>query len=273
MSPDRWTWAAPRFSRAEKGALVAGVLAAAGIVTWGVLRTRRSPVRRPLPASDCAGVGVSGGELAGFRYLERVTPGADPSQPLPMVILFHSRGSKPENHAGMFVRSLGFPVRVILPEGPVKLRSARSWTTRSSRTAEQEAWSDDLEDLGVDLARFIVEVTACRPTVGDPVVTGSSEGGHVAYLLASVRPDLVAGAVAVAGYLPQSLWSAAMAPTVGLHGEEDSAVPYRRTEGYWMAMEAEGAPIRYQSFPGVGHAVPSSVSRAWRDALRAMLPA
>lgn len=216
-------------------------------------------------------VGAREGELAGFRYLERVTLGVDQNAALPMIVLFHSRGSHPENHAGMFYESLGVPVRVILPEGPNPLGSHRSWTKRASRTPDQDAWTDELEDLGEDIAHFLHDAVACRPTVGRPVVTGSSEGGHVAYLMASLYPDMVSGAVAVAGYLPEELWDASMAPTVGLHGTDDTAVPYRRTEQYWKTMEAEGAPITYRSFPGVGHGVPSSVSRAWRDALRSMV--
>lgn len=262
-----------RFSSQEKGVLVAGALAAAGIVTWGVLRARalRRDGERDFPPVDCSMVGTRDGELAGFRYLERVTPGADPEQPLPMVVLFHSRGSRPENHAGMLYKSLGFPVRVLLPEGPNPLGSRRSWTSRASRTNDQEAWADELEDLGEDMAQFIHEAVACRPTVGQPVVTGSSEGGHVAYLMASLYPDMVAGAVAVAGYLPEQLWDPSMARTVGLHGTEDTAVPYPRTEQYWKAMEAEGAPLTYRSFPGVGHGVTSSVSKVWHDALRSMV--
>lgn len=272
MSPDLATVPpsapAPRsLSRVERGLLWAGGLVAAGIVTWGILRARRG-TRPQIPPPDCSLVGVGGGQLAGFRYLERVTPGADPESALPMVVLFHSRGSRPENHAGMFYKSLGVPVRVILPEGPNELGKNRSWTTRPSRTAEQDEWADELEDLGEDLVRFVHNVAACRPTAGRPVVTGSSEGGHVAYLMATLYPELVSGAAAVAGYLPEPLWDAGMAPTVALHGEEDTAVPYARTEHYWRTMEAEGAPIRYRSFPDVGHAVPSSVSLAWRDALR-----
>lgn len=258
-----------RMTRTERSFLWVGGLIAAGIVTWGVLRSRgfRWTGGRYFPPVDCSLVGARDGELAGFRYLERVTPGADPEQPLPMIVLFHSRGSRPENHAGMLYKSLGFPVRVLLPEGPNVLGSHRSWTSRASRTPDQDAWADELEDLGEDMARFIHEATACRPTVGRPIVTGSSEGGHVAYLMATLYPDMVAGAVAVAGYLPEDLWDASMAPTVGLHGEKDTAVPYGRTEHYWKTMEAEGAPVSYRSFPDIGHSVPSSVGRAWRDAL------
>jgi predicted esterase len=248
-----------------------GVLAATAIVTWGVSRVVRSRTSVPTGPTDCSLVGAGGGQLAGFRYLEQVTPGADPGDALPMVILFHSRGSRPEGHAGMLYKSLGQPVRMLLPEGPNVLGNARSWTTQASKTKDQQAWAAELEQLGDNLASFIDQAVACRPTVGDPIVTGSSEGGHVAYLMASRHPELVRGAVAVAGYLPESLWSADMAPTVGLHGEKDTAVPFERTERYWQTMAERNAPIRTQSFPDVGHSVPSSVSRAWRDAVSSML--
>lgn len=254
----------------ERALLWAGALAGAGVVVWGVRRAR-GPAQPRLPPADCSRVESGGGHLAGFRYVERVTPGADPESPLPMIVLFHSRGSRPENHAGMFYNSLGFPVRVLLPEGPHEIGKNRSWTTRPSRTKEQDAWADELEDLGTDLARFLHDAVECRPTVGRPVVAGSSEGGHVAYLMATLYPSMVAGSAPVAGYLPESLWDADMAPTIAFHGERDTAVPYARTQRYWETMDAEGAPIRYRSFLDVGHSVPSSVGRAWRDALRELM--
>lgn len=260
----------PRFTSFERAVMWAGAIAGLGVVVWGVHRSRKSTGPSFSPA-DCSQIGPGGGHLAGFRYVERVTPGADPEQPLPMIVMFHSRGSRPENHAGMFYKALGFPVRVLLPEGPHAIGSNRSWTTQPSRTKEQGAWADELEELGADLAQFIHDAVECRPTIGRPVVAGSSEGGHVAYLMATLYPGMIAGASPVAGYLPESLWDANMAPTIAFHGERDTAVPYARTERYWKTMEAEGAPISYQSFPDVGHSVPSSVGRAWRQALRELV--
>lgn len=251
----------------RRGLWVAGALVGAGALAWGISRAVRVVERAP----DCSVVGPKGGDLDGFRYLERVTPGADPLAPLPMIVLFHSRGSRPEGHAGMLYESMGRPVRVILPEGPNVLGDHRSWTARPSKTSDQAAWADELATLAQALGQFVHDIARCRPTQGKPIMTGSSEGGHMAYLMASVHPDLVGGAVAVAGYLPQDLWSSEMAPTVGLHGEDDTAVPFARTRDYWEAMQAQGAPLSTQSFPGVGHSVPTAVSRAWRDALGAML--
>lgn len=257
-----------RPSKTERAVVIGGVAIATGIIGWGFFRVLSGAGKRmPL---DCSKVEASEGEIAGFRYLERVTPGVDPESPLPMLVLFHSRGSRPEGHAGMFYETLG-PVRVILPEGPHVLGTARSWTIKASVTEDQAGWAQELGALSEDLAVFLEQAVACRPTVGRPVMTGSSEGGHVAYLMASTHPELVAGAVAVAGYLPEPLWNDDMAPTVGLHGEADKAVPFARTAAYWSAMQDRGASLSVQSFRGVGHSVPSSVSRAWRQALSKML--
>jgi phospholipase/carboxylesterase len=253
----------------SKALVIAGGLTGAALLTWGIVRILRRQPSYPKP--DCSGVASREGELDGFRYLERVTPGADPNAALPMIVLFHSRGSRPESHAGMFYETMGRPVRVILPEGPHELGSYRSWTSKASKTTDQAAWTAELESLSTQLGKFMHDIVACRLTVGRPVITGSSEGGHMAYLVASRHPDLVQGAVAVAGYLPQALWNPDMAPTVGLHGEDDTAVPYARTQQYWDAMVADGAQLSFRSFPGVGHSVTSEISRAWRDALAALL--
>jgi len=107
---------------------------------------------------------------------------------------------------------------------------------------------------------------ACRPTAGLPIVTGSSEGGHVSYLMASQQSGIVGGAVALLGYIPPGVWNPQMSPTVGLHATADSTVPYERTRAYWDAMKSAGAQLSTQIFPG-GHSVSDAMGAAWRSAV------
>jgi len=219
------------------------------------------------PEVSCAGVTPEGGELEGVRYKETIRGGNDPSAPMPMVISFHSRGATPGGAASF--PGLSGPIRVIRPAGFIRTPGG-GYRWFSQPSTGHETIVPEMRDKGAQLARWIGALIQCRPTVGKPVVTGSSEGAHVAYLLGSQYPALVRGAVAVLGYLPPALWSVDMAPTVGLHTTGDATVPFARTEAFWSAMQAAGAPLQTQTFSG-GHSVVAPMGAAWRKAVREMV--
>ena len=68
----------------------------------------------------------------------------------------------------------------------------------------------------IEPARWRGAAEAVLQLIHDDLVTGSSQGGSMAYLMASQYPFLVKGAVAVIGWLPEELWTHHMAPTAGL---------------------------------------------------------
>jgi phospholipase/carboxylesterase len=176
-----------------------GALLGAGLLTAGIVVAFAAPgAPRPTARSS-----VKGRRARRLSLPRAPNPGTDTDAALPMIICFTVIIR--EGHAGMFYETMKRPVRVILPEGPHALGSHRAWASTSSKTEDQAAYARELSNLAGQLAVFVNDIVQCRPTVGKPVVTGSSEGGHMAYLLASTHPDLVQGAVAVAGYLPQDL--------------------------------------------------------------------
>ncbi len=243
--------------------------AAFGGIVYGISSRR---VRRKitlLGPPECDEVNPDGGVVAGIRYLERVSAGSDPAAALPMVIMFHSRGATPESFGGHHHHLKG-PARVITPAAPDRLGSGYSWFKLPARTDDQDELADQMEDAADTMANFISDIVRCRPTSGVPVVTGSSQGGSMAYLMASEYPQLVRGAVAILGWLPERLWNRYMAPTEGLHGVSDKTVPYNRTAQYAQAMQAAGAPFTFRSYD-TGHAVSADMSRDWHGAVNRML--
>lgn len=243
---------------------------AIGVGTALVIKAvrRKTPSTSGTAPVDCSGVGVGAGTVEGITYLETMRGGAKPDDRVPMVVVFHSRGAPPTGAASF--PGLKGPARVIRPEGPKTLGNLPSWFTLPSSTADQAAWAADMKQVSDQMAKFLSTMIACRPTIGLPVVTGSSEGGHMAYLMASRYPHLVRGAVAVLGYLPQQHWNRGMAQTVGLHGTQDNTVPYARTAQFWSAMKSQGAKLTTSSFPS-GHSVSGGIATAWTSAVNQML--
>jgi predicted esterase len=184
-----------------------------------------------------------------------------------MVVLFHSKGATAEGHAGMLAGLE--PCRLIVPEGVLSTSGGgRLWWEKGVIAAMEQPEAAAVQ-WRVAAARIIVFLRAlvqCRPTVGSPIVTGSSMGAEMAYLMATLYPREVYGAVAVNGYLIPPLWSPDMAPTLSLHGTSDRTVPYDWDAEYVAAMAERGAPIRMESFDA-GHAITTAMSRAWSAAV------
>ncbi len=191
------------------------------------------------------GRGRTGPCKFGLPYVERITGGANTADALPLVVFLHPRGAKPSGFTSFAGRIKG-PARVLFPGGPIVKSGRHSWATVGAK-GNQDELAKQMRESGAALAHFISEARRCLPTVGKPVVTGTSQGGNMAYYMASQHPGMIRGAVAVAGWLPESLWNSGMAPTFGGHGQYDTTVPYARTKAYWDAMD-----ISNRTFP-VGH--------------------
>lgn len=235
-----------------------------GALGLAVKALRKRKTSSPDPV-DCSELTNSGGTLNGIRYLETVRGGNDPDVPMPMVVVFHSRGATPGGAASF--PGLAGPVRIIRPAGFNRTQQGGyTWFTHSSKT-NPEGLTDEMRQRAAELTAWLGALMRCRPTLGRPVVTGSSEGGHVSYLLASESPGLVSGAVALLGYVPPGIWNRSMAPTVGLHTTGDNTVPYARTKAYWDAMKQAGAQLETQTFSG-GHSVVEGMGSAWRAAVK-----
>lgn len=233
------------------------LLGAAALVVMGRKKTRR-------PSADCSEVKQGKGVIAGIRYLETVR-GADPSTPMPMIVSFHGRGAVPKG-ATVFPGIEG-PIRIIRPAGFHRTSGGGyNWMTTSSKK-HPEGFAAEMHQRGEELAAFLDGLMQCRPTIGRPIVTGASAGGHMSYLLASQYPGLVHGAVALIGYLPPPLWNPNMARTVGLHGVNDTVVPYERTRQFWDAMKRQGAPITTATFDS-GHSVGGDIGASWDAAVK-----
>jgi predicted esterase len=244
-------------------------LIAGGIAGLAYAATRPSkPKREPI---DCPPLNPDGDTLAGVEYLERRSADAPADAKLPMVIVFHSMGASPQGFVG-FYKNLQSPARVITPRGLTTVGSGWGWTKFASKTKKQDEFAAQLRWSAEQLAEFIRRITRCRPTSGRPIVTGSSQGGHMSYAMASLYPTKVRAAVALAGYLPTPLWNSKMAPTWGMHGRNDDGVPYARTVAYWDAMKERGAKLQTESYDA-GHGISSAMSKDWRGRVNDLLGA
>ncbi len=252
-------------------------LAALALVVCGC--SDRPPPQAPPAAAEAARVEAPAADAppaaAPLEFVERVTAGAESAKALPLIIAVHGLGDQPENFVRLF-EGLPFPARVVAPRGPIAHGRGRSWfPIRIPVRADDPEMEAGLRASAAKLADLARWLTRRRPTVGRPVITGFSQGGMLSFAVAIAHPDVIAGAVPVAGALPTALWRGPgpTSPVVALHGSDDRVVPYAGAERLVEALVEEGAAARLETFPGVAHRVPPAVRRALYGALAELAPA
>jgi phospholipase/carboxylesterase len=198
------------------------------------------------------------GEL---HYVERILGNAKAEDPLPMIVAIHGLGDDPDNFAHLF-DAYGGTARLILPQGVDETEDGGwSWFPIRARSNDVEALAAGIDASAAKIAAAIEELRVSRPTVGDPIVTGFSQGGMLAFTLAVKHPQQVGFAVPIGGWLPPPLWpesgpTAEHPAMVALHGTADNAVPYEPTKEAIDALVAKGYTVTLKSYEGVRHAIP-----------------
>jgi phospholipase/carboxylesterase len=194
---------------------------------------------------------------AGIRFIERLTGGAGPSDPLPLIVAIHGRGGRPENIGRLFASFEG-RARVILPYGFDASGDGFSWF---SRWTDDPAFADATRSAADRLAAMIAEVARLRPTMGRPIVTGFSQGGILSFTLAVLHPETVRAAFPAGGFLAPALYPSAWPKGVAMpslhafHGTDDETVPVLGARSTVRRLKEIGFAAELTEYPGVGHQI------------------
>lgn len=203
--------------------------------------------------------------------VEIVTGGADPDEALPLVVVLHGRGGGVAQLRKELAR-MPTPVRVIVPRGSVRVEGGRrAWfdeRVRHGSSAELAALASSTAD---ELADLIEGVRRRRPTCGEAIVVGWSQGGVLAFVLALRHPELVERSVVVGGSLPDRLVPRRLsehAPVTALHGTDDRTVPFRHTRSLAKGLRTLGFAVELHPHSGVGHELAGPMRRELRGIVR-----
>ena len=196
----------------------------------------------------------NGRELKYAVYVPRVY---DPTRPWPLILFLHGSGESGIDGSRQLAQGLPrelvwnpdrWPFIVIIPQKP-------------AQDAEWEQYELELMTMLAHARReYNVDPTRL-------VLTGLSQGGHAAWVLAARHPELWAAVVPVCGYGSVRFGPAGVPtgtfielaeriggiPVWAFHGEADDVVPVRETRAMIAALEAAGAHPRGTIYPGVGH--------------------
>lgn len=217
-------------------------------------------------------------EAAGLRYLEVVVGDADPSAKMPMVVFLHGRADRPHPPQGDSWYGVTRSVRLILPVAPDHLGDGFTWLPHSVTEGRTGELTDALVERSDQLGRFLELVRARHPTVGRPIVSGFSQGGMLAFAVATGHPSAVGEAYPLAGWLPPGAMptsrvrSEDRAPPIrAMHGTDDPIVRLGPTQRSVEGLRTLGWDVELHELDGVGHEMTESMHRrygAWiRDAI------
>lgn len=214
--------------------------------------------------------------LAGVRYREYLSGGAEADASLPMVILIHGLGDTPESFEGL-VRGFDTPARFIIPRGFDE--HGRGWSWFPYRGSDQgvEQTAAGIAASADELAPAIEALSRARPTQGKPAVSGFSQGGMLSFTLALRHGELLSAAYPVGGWLPEPLWpadasqAASCPPILAFHGEDDDRVPLAPTRAGVEHLRALGYPVELRTYPELGHSINRELHAELMQAFRAQL--
>lgn len=249
---------------------------AARIIRQALERGEPPPLER-LVEGDVADVYAEEGRIGGFDYIEVVLgPMAHPDAKMPLVILLHGRGGRPTIPPGPFLTTR--PLRLFIPRGPDELKDGYNWLATWTNSGNIELLSRSLAGRVDQLMPAIKAYTKLRPTEGQPVVAGFSQGGILAYALATRYPQYFRAAIPIAAWLPPGMLPerrehADYPLIVAFHGAKDTIVPTLKGRETAEQLKRLGLDVHYSEIPQAAHVITPDMGLQIRTWIRKLFAA
>jgi phospholipase/carboxylesterase len=214
------------------------------------------------------------GRVGALRFLEVVIGTDEVERALPMVVALHGFGDAPRVPDGPYLgRARAY--RLVMPEGPVVVEPGHAWSALRVRDERPEELAADLGARADEVISLVEILSLARPTRGRPVLTGFSQGGHLALTIATRRPQIASVVLPMAAWLPPSLQPTgappALTPIRGIHARDDERVPIAPTEALYARLHALGWDARLEIVDGTHAPTPTIEAFVARELDRALV--
>lgn len=211
-----------------------------------------------------------------LRHIERTHPRNVESRELPVLVLIHGRGDKPESFIHL-TDELESPRKELVLRAPQELDfgfdRGWQWFETLSSQGDTEALANDINGAAAMVAEHLAGLNQKE---GSPnrrfVICGFSQGGMLTYALALRYPELVSTALPIPGLLPTGsrplLESMERKPPIlAFHGLADPSVCSKRAQELIRWLEDKEYPVSFTGYPGVEHTVSVEMHRDLLQAL------
>ncbi len=232
---------------------------------------RAVPPTPELP-DEAPGLRAQAHQVAGLWVAEIEIGEVEEGTALPLVMMLHGRGDSPRLPGGPFGR-VPTPMRVLIPRGPLVLGQGFAWAKLSVTSGRFDELANDLLVQARRLARVLDHFRALRPTAGSPIVTGFSQGGMLAWVLAMRYPNSVGLALPLSAWVPPAARNDPLTavPTRALHGKSDPIVPVGPTRSLVQLLQQAGNEVEWLEYDGVGHEMTAAMNAQFEEWLEAAL--
>jgi phospholipase/carboxylesterase len=209
---------------------------------------------------------LAAGKLPSLMF---TTGGAQADEALPLLIVMHGLGDKPEHFAALF-RPLGVKARVAAVRAPDSYGDGFSWYPFDDPTRKTAA----IERSAARVVALAKELASKHKTNGLPVVTGFSQGGVLSFAIAALHPSAIRAALPIAGALDERIpiKTAGKLPIVhAFHGTDDQRILFADGEKAVQRFKKAGFSAQLSRFEGLGHSVAPPLRSALFSALESAL--
>ena len=198
----------------------------------------------------------------------------------PTLVLLHGRGDSAAGIAPLAYEFEGDDLLVISVQAPLELGGVMAggyewYRLREPRRLDEATLRSSLDALG----EFLDAVTAAYPI--DPerlVLLGFSQGAVMSLGAQALRPDGVAGVIALSGYFPIEVEADAGnlvgRPAFVAHGTHDNIIPVEAGRRTRDLLERHGVDLAYREYP-MAHQVSAeemAEARLWLNRLLSSIP-
>jgi phospholipase/carboxylesterase len=261
MSASSRTGVSSRVTRAARIALV--------LALFGVRPAPAAQATDVLDPSDellARGIQLRQHRVHGVEVLEVVLGRVDFDARLPLVMRIHGRGSDWQLPSGSYV-NVEEPYRLIVPRGVVQTGERRSWAVPSVRNNQPARLEAEISASADRLVDVLKHFQSRRRSVGEPIVTGFSQGGMVALAMGVRHPGAIGTVLPMAAHLvvslePQRLGGARLPEVHALHGEADAIVAPKPAQHAHERLRGAGFVSTLRLLPAVGHEVAEPMAEA-----------
>jgi phospholipase/carboxylesterase len=196
--------------------------------------------------------------VAGLSYLVATTGGAGDDEKLPLIVIAHGLGDRPESMISLY-RPLPAKARLVALRAPRPYSNGFSWFPSRFEGADDAAMVDGLRAAATRVADAMKELSRAFPTAGKPIMTGFSQGGMLSFEIGVHHPDAVSAVFPLSGWLPPAMWPDAKTPGTSyppihaFHGEADPLLKVDLTRAAVDRLSSLGIPVDLKTYPGVVH--------------------
>lgn len=229
------------------------------------------------PARETHGIAHRVHQVAGLKVIEVVVGDVPFDADLPIVMQIHGRGDRVRMPSAPPYRDQA--VRLLLPEAPDRYRQGFTWAPVSVTEGRTRELSRALRLQSSRLVHVLRYFRSLRPSRGEPIITGFSQGGMLSFALAVLYPEEIGAALPVAGWLPPQLTprritdAAAYPPIHALHGTGDPVVRLAPTRRAVRRLRQLGLDASLAEVTAEKHTWTPELREAHRDLMRAALGA